>query len=428
MVGAMTTALVISQSLQSKEFVRSDMVAAKVLQNAMKEGRGAEVLAPKAADVRTEGAAKPESKRVEAADGAKQAPVAQTEKAANGLYNSASIAAMREKIGDMTRALEGLKSAFEAMTGYNTLIMESDSATAIAYAGNVLENVEREAAVSSPETEGDDDLPADVVRALKGTEVEDFMVAEGDLVHRVEAGASDDGINAKGEVVRHVSGGSGSDGVFVQAGRAVNILGGSGDDAISVEARGLAWGVSGGSGDDKMHVMGRHVGKVDGGTGDDVMSVQGLSVKDVKAGAGDDRLTITGRTIRDVSDGDGDDVVSIIGDKLDNLRSSAGDDVYNLNVGSAKMSLREGMGQDVVNMADGMHLKFVVSETEMMEKGAVNAVWEGDNLVMNFENGDSLTLNNAAKAGSISMRAGDTQLTLMPPKTPAAEGLLDIAV
>ena len=42
--------------------------------------------------------------------------------------------------------------------------------------------------------------------------------------------------------------------------------------------------------------------------------------------------------------------------------------------------------------------------------------------------GDTLVINNAANAGSISMRAGGTVMTLMPPKTPAGEGLLDIAV
>jgi len=47
---------------------------------------------------------------------------------------------------------------------------------------------------------------------------------------------------------------------------------------------------------------------------------------------------------------------------------------------------------------------------------------------VNFKNGDTLVINNAANAGSISMRAGNTVLTLMPPKEMAAEGLLDIAI
>jgi len=63
MVGAMNTALVISQMPGSKEMIRSDMVAAKVLQNAIKEGRGEEVLSPRTSDARSKGAAAADSGR-----------------------------------------------------------------------------------------------------------------------------------------------------------------------------------------------------------------------------------------------------------------------------------------------------------------------------------------------------------------------------
>jgi len=146
MVGAMNTALVISQMPGSKEMIRSDMVAAKVLQNAIKEGRGEEVLSPRTSDARSKGAAAAEPPRVEALEKkpeAKQVP----KEAPAVLVGASSLASIREKIVDMTKALEGLKAAFEAMSGYRSMIMESDSATAIAYAGNVLSNVEREAEV-----------------------------------------------------------------------------------------------------------------------------------------------------------------------------------------------------------------------------------------------------------------------------------------
>ncbi len=92
------------------------------------------------------------------------------------------------------------------------------------------------------------------------------------------------------------------------------------------------------------------------------------------------------------------------------------------------MSLKQGMGNDVVNLASGAHMQFAIGDASMMEAGAVSAVWDGDNLELSFKNGDSLVINNAANAGSISMRSGGTLLTLMPPKTQAGDGLLDIAV
>jgi len=436
----MNTALVISQSPQSKELIRSDMVAAKILQQAIKQGRGEEVLAGPSTTARTEGQASVEPKRVEALEQRPEA--ASVQKAPlKALPQPDYMADMREKIGDMTKALEGLKKAFEAMSGYHTMIMESDSATAIAFAGNVLGNVERsqeaeaanEAVVSDPvpadgtDVATDDGVAAENINGLKGTELGDYIVAEAGIVNRVESGSADDGIVARGEIVRHVAGGDGSDGVSVQARRAVDISGGSGDDAIAVEAE-TAWGISGGAGDDKMHVQGGRIGEIEGGSGDDKMSVRGLRVHDVFGGSGDDVMSITGKNITNVSDGAGDDTVTVVGDRLSGLQSSLGDDVYNLNVGSAKMSLREGMGNDVINLSQGTHVQFALGDETLMETGAASAVWDGDNLHLNFKNGDTLVINNAANAGSISMRAGDTMLTLMPPKTPAGEGILDIAV
>ncbi len=427
----MNTALVISSSPQSKEIIRSDMVAAKVLQQAIKDGRGEDVLAPRASDVRSESAAKVEPKRVEATEKKLEPRAVAKDAAALGDSRPAYLADMRDKVGEMTRALADLKQAFENISDYRSLIMESDSATAIAFAGNVLGNVERTAEqpepVEEPQQSADDAEVAAPVNGLKGSEREDAIVTEAQMINRVESGAGDDGIVARGGVVRHISGGEGSDGIAIQAQRAVDVSGGSGDDMIGIEAV-KAWGVSGGAGDDKIHVMGARVGNVSGGEGDDTVSVQGLSVRGVDAGSGNDRLAIIGKNITNVSDGAGDDHVTIKGDRLSGLQSSAGDDVYNLNVGTAKMSLREGMGNDVVNLADGAHLQFALGDPAMMQAGAVSAVWEGENLSLNFENGDSLVINNAANAGSISMRAGGTELTLMPPKTPAGAGLLDVAV
>jgi|GEM_PF-3241140 len=432
MVVKMNTALVISQSPQSKEMIRSDMVAAKVLQNAIKQGRGEEVLNPSSNNARSELTAAVEPKRVEALEQKTDTAAVAKKVPQTTLPQPSYMADMRAKIGDMTRALEGLKEAFEAMAGYKSMIMESDSATAIAFAGNVLGNVERTAEVEATDDKvaksvPDDEAFEEDINGMFGTERGDYMVAEADIVNRVESGSMDDGIVARGDIVRHISGGDGSDGVSVQARRAVDISGGSGDDALAVEAV-MAWGISGGAGDDKMQVQGGRIGAIDGGSGDDKISVNGLRVHDVKAGSGDDVMSITGKNISGISDGAGDDVVTIIGDRLAGLESSDGDDVYNLNVGSAKMALREGMGNDVVNLATGTHMQFALGDKTMMEKGAADAVWDGDNLKVNFKNGDTLVINNAANAGSISMRAGNTVLTLMPPKEMAAEGLLDIAI
>lgn len=426
MVGTMSTALVIASTPAGKEMIRSDMVAAKVLQNAIKEGRGEEVLGGKAGDARPESAARTETKRIDALENRPDAKGPETDQGSAPLNRSAQFTAMREKIGDMTRALAGLKEAFEAMGGYQSMIMESDSATAIAFAGNVLGNVERDADARGEKADAGK-RGREEVNTLRGSEGADFIVADAGIVNRVESGDGDDAIVARGGIVRHISGGEGSDGIALQAGRAVDVSGGAGDDAIGVEAV-TAWGVSAGAGDDTMQVSGARVSAISGGSGDDTMSVQGRRVRDIEAGSGDDRMSIVGKRISGVSDGAGNDVVTVVGGRLTGLESSEGDDVYNLNVGSAKMSLKQGMGIDVVNLSNGTHMQFVISDPSMMETGAVSALWDGDNLALSFKNGDSLIINNAANAGSISMRSEGTVLTLMAPKIPAGEGILDIAV
>jgi len=291
----MNTALVISQSPGSKDVVRSDMVAAKVLQNAIKEGRGEEVLAPRVQDPSAQGLAGTQSQRLDAVDKKPEAGAARKDPSATGIVGSGN-PQIREKIGDMTRTLTGLTEVFEAMSNYQSIIMESDSATAIAFAGNVLENAARVAETGVE--------PSDVVETKEAQ-----AAAEINGLKETEP----DGNASRGEGVRHVLGDEGAD-------------------------------------------------------------------------------------------------------------------TYHLEVGRAELSLKEARVDDVVDLASGSHLKFAVSDPSMMETGAVSAVWEGDNLALDFDNGDRLEINNAVNAGSISMQSGGVVLTLMPPKSQADLGILDITV
>ncbi len=99
-----------------------------------------------------------------------------------------------------------------------------------------------------------------------------------------------------------------------------------------------------------------------------------------------------------------------------------------LDVGAAKMALRETADEDVVELADSAHLSIVVSAKAMTERGAAEAVWEEDKLSINFESGAKLEILNATNAGSIALRNGGTDLVLLPPKIPPKDGLLDITV
>ena len=99
-----------------------------------------------------------------------------------------------------------------------------------------------------------------------------------------------------------------------------------------------------------------------------------------------------------------------------------------IDAGSAQVELRKAVAQDTVDLDDLAHFTLVLSADAAAEKGNVNAFWTDDTLSLIFENGNSLTLRNAANAGSLMMRSGDADLTLLPPKVPPKNGLLDIVI
>ena len=122
----MNTAMVISNTPSGRQLVRSDTVAAKVMQKAIKNGRGAEVLAGKAsgtgAIVRIED--------VEPQD------------AQSG--GSGRVSEVRARVGEVTQALGDLGAVFEDIGSYRSLILVSESATALAFAAHVLARIEAE--------------------------------------------------------------------------------------------------------------------------------------------------------------------------------------------------------------------------------------------------------------------------------------------
>lgn len=101
------------------------------------------------------------------------------------------------------------------------------------------------------------------------------------------------------------------------------------------------------------------------------------------------------------------------------------DRTYELRLGQADLSVR--LGVEELELQRSGHVLAVVKDVAMLRDGA-NAIWDGDDLSLDFANRERLVVKNARGAGSITLAAGDTTIVLCHPKTPIGEGLLDFAV
>ena len=131
----MNTAMVITNTASGRQLVRSDTVAAKAMQKAIKKGRGAEVLGA-SASLSGEGVGAEDLASQDAQSGGAQ-----------------NVSDVRARVGEVTQALGDLWAVFDAIGSYKSLFLLSESATAIAFAAHVLGEVE--AGMSSTDHGGD---------------------------------------------------------------------------------------------------------------------------------------------------------------------------------------------------------------------------------------------------------------------------------
>lgn len=347
---------------------------------------------------------------------------------------SAAIDAIRQKVAEMARALESLQAAVEAFGDFKVAVLEGDDAAMVSMAGQMLNDIKN----GAPEAAADPIEDAEIIEEIiENAEVgvDGDASAEGEVISVDAAIAKgifgtkgDDAMAVLAQSAHMIAGGYGSDAIAVKADKAAHILAGPGDDSLTIETA-FSRNIRAGSGDDVVKVVSDQIHGLHGGGGNDKMHVEADRASRINGGHGDDIIVVEANRVGGISDGTGDDQISIAADTVEMIKSGAGNDVFDLQVGSANMSLSQGMGNDIVGIKDGAHLDFVLGDPDMMMDGATAAAWEGDSLVMTFANGDTMRIDNAANAGSITMRSGDTKLTLMASAdSGSATGLFDLSV
>lgn len=241
--------------------------------------------------------------------------------------------------------------------------------------------------------------------SIEGGEGNDTLVGSGDADEmlggadndQLKGGNGDDTIDG-GENNDSLSGGAGED-ILTGGTGSDRLNGGRGADALS--GNGGNDRLSGGSDDDALNGGGGK-DQLLGGSGDDTL--QGAYGDDtLDGGKGDDQLFGGGG--RDVlNGGNGQDTISG-GGGSDEIYASKGDDVLTGGAGSDAFIFGKGDGADTItdfgNDGDGLVLSSSIwggglSRTEVLDTyGTVS----GGNYVLDFGDGDSITLIGAADLG-----------------------------
>lgn len=426
----MNDALIVGKHGRNDWFMRSDMVAAKMMQKAVAERRVdgemplkllrgeersearqelREMRREARAEMRAEAAGRSEEVRgsdsVQKIERARATGGAHEFGQATRLERPDNLANLRERVAEMSRALESLTAAMDAIGEFKFLMAQSDSAGAVAFAGQILADMRSEAAAKMS-TDG----------AVAPEAVDEAAAAEEEGVETVAP--AQEGAEPSDNDMITLTGGNVSD-----------VDAGPGDDTIDITATGSVSNIYGGQGHDTITVSAAEISHVYGGNGRDVLTVNGNFAHKIDGGNGNDILNVTATNIQEVNDGHGDDVVTITARDVELIESSRGNDVFNLEVGRANMILVSGNGNDIVNLRDAAHFHMTVADAEGMMGEGSSTTWQGNDLRIDFSNGDSVVINNAANAGSLTLRAGDDVINLTP-QVPTAQimPMLDVNV
>ena len=272
---------------------------------------------------------------------------------------------------------------------------------------------------------GDDDIINSGSNVtLSGDDGADYISNEGGTNVSISGGKGDDYIINSGSNVT-LSGDDGADYIYNKDGTNVSISAGSGDDNIintssdvSISAgygddniinTGTSVTIDAGTGADKIGNTGNNV-SISGGTGNDEITNTGTSVT-IDAGAGDDFLSNNGANVT-LNGDDGEDYIYSEGDNVSISAGAGADRVINTgdNVSidggkgndtlssNGNATITGGAGTDIFVYASGEMLitDYGTGADKISLLGAAleDAATSGDDLILSFGDGDSMTIAN----------------------------------
>ncbi len=234
----------------------------------------------------------------------------------------------------------------------------------------------------------------------------------------------DDTIQIDAGRVSRISTGDGDDTVEISADHVRRIRTGGGDDMLTIDADKVAR-IRTGAGDDTVNIEADKVRRISTGAGDDVLNINADNVTRINTGKGDDALTINADTITRVNTGAGDDTLVLTADTIGRVNAGAGDDTITLDAVDAAIAFGKGGGEDVINITSVGALAIHIDSELAASIDDVSIVEDGDNIILEFASGESLTLNNVANADIISLQIGGETIDLHLSEPPVA---LDLSV
>jgi hypothetical protein len=253
---------------------------------------------------------------------------------------------------------------------------------------------------------------------------DDSVKIDAGRVSRISTGDGDDSLEISADHVSRIRTGDGDDTVIIDANKVTRINTGAGDDSLDINADNVAR-IRTGEGDDTVNIEADKVRRINTGAGDDVLNINADNVTRIKTGEGDDALTINADTITRVNTGAGDDTLVLTADTIGRVNAGAGDDTITLDAVDAAIAFGKGGGDDVINITSVGALAIHIDSELAASLDDVSIVEDGDNIILEFASGESLTLNNVANADIISLQIGGESIDLLVSEPPVA---LDLSV
>ncbi len=247
---------------------------------------------------------------------------------------------------------------------------------------------------------------------------------DADHVRRISTGPGDDVVEISADNVRRIRTGGGDDTLTIDADKVARINTGAGDDILNINADKVAR-IRTGAGDDTVTIEADKVRRVNTGAGDDVLNINADKVARINTGKGDDALTINADKITRINTGAGDDTLVLTADTIGRVNAGAGDDTITLDAVDAAIAFGKGGGEDVINITSVGALAIQIDSELATSLDDVSIVEDGDNIILEFASGESLTLNNVANADIISLQIGGETIDLRISEPPVA---LDLSV
>ncbi len=273
--------------------------------------------------------------------------------------------------------------------------------------------------------EAGDDQGHDEVEQHRDNGVKDGGVKiDASRVSRVSTGAGDDVLEISADNVRRIRTGGGDDTLTIDANRVTRINTGAGDDVLNINADNVAR-IRTGAGDDTVNIEADRVRRVNTGAGDDVLNINADNVTRINTGVGDDTLTINADKITRINTGAGDDTLVLTADTIGRVNAGAGDDTITLDAVDAAIGFGKGGGEDVINITSVGALAIQIDSELAASLDDVSIVEDGENIVLEFASGESLTLNNVGNADIIALQVGGESIDLRVSEPPVA---LDLSV